>query len=273
MRTLCCCLLVLLCTTADAHPGIGIVEDSRGNIFYTDLTHVWRIDPEGRRTIAVRNVHTHELSIDASDALYGEHLWYNGEARNTWGHFVWKRHTDGRIDTVIRAREGFRTDYSFVRDDSGTMYWVERGTKERIMKRTTAGAVTPVHPSRFSGVGWLYATPNGTLYIRDRNTLHRCDPDGTLRMIARVSPHTDYGLLHGLWSDRRGNIYLEDGKQRQVTMVDPHGSVSVFMRSDKGWAPSGGVFAADGTLWLLEYSPQNRVRVRRIATDGKIRIF
>ena len=27
----------------EAHPGIGIVMDDDGNVFYTDLTHVWKI--------------------------------------------------------------------------------------------------------------------------------------------------------------------------------------------------------------------------------------
>jgi hypothetical protein len=35
--------LLLLClsgVTAQAHPGIGIVQDSRGNVFFTDLKQV-----------------------------------------------------------------------------------------------------------------------------------------------------------------------------------------------------------------------------------------
>ena len=40
--------------TLQAHPGIGIVQDTQGNIFYTDLVHVWKISPDGERNIAVR---------------------------------------------------------------------------------------------------------------------------------------------------------------------------------------------------------------------------
>jgi hypothetical protein len=54
----------LLWGTAAAHPGIGIVMDSRGNVFYTDLSHVWKVEPGGAKSIAVRGVHTHELYID-----------------------------------------------------------------------------------------------------------------------------------------------------------------------------------------------------------------
>ena len=98
-------LLVLASATARAHPGIGIVVDARGNVYYTDLTHVWRIAPDGKRTVAVRGVHTHELHLDAQGNLYGEHLWYNGEAANTWGHYVWRLRPSGVLDTIIAPKE------------------------------------------------------------------------------------------------------------------------------------------------------------------------
>jgi hypothetical protein len=66
-------------SAAYAHPGIGIVVDSRGNVFYTDLQQVWRLAPDGKLEVAVPGVHAHELCLDASDNLYGEHLWYEGD--------------------------------------------------------------------------------------------------------------------------------------------------------------------------------------------------
>lgn len=221
----------------------------------------------------MRNVHTHELCIDTADVLYGEHLWYNGEARKTWGHFVWRRHADGRIDTVIGRREGFRSDYSFVRDARGTMYWVERGTGERIVRKRTGGHTEAMGTARFSGVGWLYATPDGTVYVREQGTLHRIDPHGVKQTVGLISQHGRSGLLHGLWSDSSGNLYLADGQLRQVTKIDARGNLSAAFRSDAPWAPSGGLSAPDGTVWLLEYSPDNAVRVLQIGRDGKIRRF
>ncbi|MEJ0031960.1 MAG: hypothetical protein WDO15_16965 [Bacteroidota bacterium] len=54
-------LFVLISASAFGHPGIGIVEDSRSNIFYTDLSKVWKVTPDGRKSIVVQDVHTHEL--------------------------------------------------------------------------------------------------------------------------------------------------------------------------------------------------------------------
>jgi hypothetical protein len=43
--------------------------------------HVWRIAPDGRKSIAVRDVHSHELAIDATGALVGEDSEFLGGER------------------------------------------------------------------------------------------------------------------------------------------------------------------------------------------------
>jgi hypothetical protein len=68
-KGLCLLVLVVVSAVAEAHPGIGIVQDRQRNIFYTDLKQVWKIAPDGRKTVAVPNVHTHELSLDAEGNL------------------------------------------------------------------------------------------------------------------------------------------------------------------------------------------------------------
>lgn len=57
------CLWLTITTTVFAHPGSGIVMDSRGNIFFTDLKQVWKVTPEGKKTVAVANVHSHESAL------------------------------------------------------------------------------------------------------------------------------------------------------------------------------------------------------------------
>ena len=123
-------LLFLSFFPLSAHPGIGIVRDSKGNVFFTDLKHVWKLTPGGTKSIAVHDVHTHELWIDTDDNLYGEHLWYEGDATGKWGHRVWKLAPNGTLTDIIPSRRGFRDDYRdffFVRDKYGAMYWADRG--------------------------------------------------------------------------------------------------------------------------------------------------
>ena len=101
-----CAYFIMLSCSSVAHPGVGIVEDSKGNIFFTDLKQVWRIAKGGTKKVVVTNVHTHELYIDEKDNLFGEHLWYNGEQKNTWGYYVWRLSPDGKVICIEECQEG-----------------------------------------------------------------------------------------------------------------------------------------------------------------------
>ena len=55
MKCLLLLLLSLLPVAVGAHPGWGIVLDRQGNVFYTDLENVWRIDAAGRKIVVRAN--------------------------------------------------------------------------------------------------------------------------------------------------------------------------------------------------------------------------
>src|SRR5262245_47073863 len=93
-------VVLLLVEPIPAHPGVGIVQDSRRNVYFTDLKQVWKITPDGKQTVAVTAVHTHELCLDAADNLFGEHLSYEG-ATQKWSYRIWRRKPDGAVDNVI----------------------------------------------------------------------------------------------------------------------------------------------------------------------------
>src|SRR5262245_16007507 len=219
-------LLVLLATgaAAPAHPGVGIVQDGRGNVFFTDLKQVWKIAPDGTKSVAVPNVHTHELCLDADDNLYGEHLWYEGDATKKWGHRVWCRKPDGTVVDEIAAREGFLNDDSFVRDRAGHRYWADRGAPTVIKKRSPDGRITTHAAAEFRDVRWMTATPDGTLYLIDGGDLRRVAPDGKVTTVAaRLSEHTpgpacaaDRHYQMGLWTDAQGSVYVAVAEERLV---------------------------------------------------------
>src|SRR4051812_2022191 len=269
-----------LAGSAAAHPGVGIVMDRQGNVFYTDLTHVWKINPQGKKSIAVRNVHTHELCLDAAGNLYGEHLWYEGEATNRWGHRVWRLGPDGKLTDVIPPRQGFLRDYSFVRDAAGSMYWMEREPRFLIRKRAPDGAISTLAACpNCRQVGWMTATADGTVRFLDAGNLIEVSPAGALRTVAKNlqerlltqpqvnEPH----LLMGLWTDVERNTYIASYGARLVKKVTPAGQV--VARSQLPWSPTGGLVAPNGDLWLLECSYTNAVRVRRIGRDGRVTVF
>ena len=275
-------LLVLLSAArGQAHPGVGIVQDRRGNVFFTDLEQVWKITPDGRKSVAVPNVHTHELCLDPQDNLYGEHLWYEGDATKKWGHRVWRRQPDGTLTDVIPAREGFLEDYSFVRDRAGNMYWADRGARTVIKKRSPDGRITTHATASFRDVRWMTAQPDGTLFLIDHGDLRRIAPDGKVTTIvaklsARKPPPAAVRERHyhmGLWTDGGGNVYVAVAGERLVLKVQADGTTTVAARSSWPWAPSGGLRDRNGNLWLLEYNVINKVRVRRIDRSGHERIF
>ncbi|HEY0592526.1 MAG TPA: hypothetical protein VGF40_12215 [Thermoanaerobaculia bacterium] len=271
-------LAFALAAPALAHPGIGIVMDARGNVYYTDLEHVWRIAPDGARSIAVRNVHTHELALDDRGNLYGEHLWYEGEATDRWHHTIWRRTPDGRRETILGPRAGF--DYSFARDASGAMYWADRERNE-IRKRAPDGRISVVARHRLRDARWMTARRDGTLFLIDRGDLLRIDPRGRVAVVTRDLPEHAKTQIHvgdrhnvmGLWTDAAGNVFAAVYGGRVVKRVAPDGRIAVVARSPVGWGPTGGFTAPNGDLWILESSITNAVRVRRIGRDGATRIW
>jgi hypothetical protein len=268
--------------SAFAHPGIGIVMDGRGNVFFTDLKQVWKISPQGNKSVAVPNVHTHELCLDAEDNLYGEHLWYEGEAIDKWGHYVWKLRAEGKLEQVIPRREGFLQNYSFVRDRSGNMYWAERGDTTIIRKRAVEGAISDMCRTHdFRDVRWMTVSAEGTVYLIDDGDLRCVRPSGEVRTLARALKERrffefifgDSHNLMGLWLDAAGNVYVAVTGGRLVKKISPKGEIKVVARSTAPWSPTGGLLAPNGDLWLLEYSDFNTTRVRLIQPSGQEKFY
>lgn len=277
------CLLGLLAGPLDAHPGTGIVRDSRGNVYYTDLARVWRISPAGERSVAVPNVHTHELYVDSLDNLYGEHLWYEGERTDRWGHRVWRLSPDGSLTDFIPARRGFRDDHDefhFDQDRRGRTYWFDRGDRSALRRRDTDGRVITL-VADIRDAGRMTVTSDGIVYYLDGKGLRSVDERGNVSLLARNlsgrRPTEDLkGDSHnimGLWTDAGKNVYLAVLGGRVVKRVDPGGRVTEVVRSERPWGPTGGLVDPSGDLWLLESSDSNAVRVRRIRSGQTVKLY
>ncbi|HEX6367393.1 MAG TPA: hypothetical protein VF006_00590 [Longimicrobium sp.] len=265
-----CLLLLAAAVPARAHPGVGIVMDRQGNVFYTDLVHVWRIAPDGRRSIAVRDVHTHELDIDGAGNLFGDDSEYLGGDR--WRHRVWRRAPDGRVTDIIPWRDGFFREYGFVRDRAGAMYWVACPERRcTIRRRTPDGRTTVVGPGvRFEhNINWIAAGPQGSVYVVDGDDLRRIDREGRISTVVRG---LGSGMM-GLFPDGQGGLYVAVWGSRSVVRVAADGRRTTVARTAAPWAPSGVTVAPSGDLWILEYSTSNEARVRRIARNGRVTVF
>ena len=270
-------LLLLLggVITATAHPGVGIVIDRQGTVFYTDLVHVWQIAPDGHKSIAVRDVHTHELAVDGAGYLVGEDSEYLGGDR--YRHRIWRRSPKGRMTDIVPWRDGFWRDYSFVQDRAGVKYLVRcQGTIFcTVQKRTSDGRVSEAAPgSRFGrGLSWLAADPGGGIFVANGRDLHRIDARGRATVVRRELGVSGAPGIMGMWPDSSGNLYVAVFGSRTVERVGRDGRMTTVARSQSPWSPTGVMKAPGGDLWVLEYSATNEVRVRRIGRKGRSTIY
>lgn len=277
-------LLVLMsCIKLNAHPGIGIVMDSKGNIFYTDLVHVWKIAPNGTRSIAVKNVHTHELYIDSQDNLYGEHEWYEGEATDKWGNYVWRLSKDGVLEKTIPDVEGFLDNNTLVRDLKGNTYWSEKSGKYRKLKIQNANGKKSVFTEHlFNDIRWMYFSRyNNTLYIVDGLVVKKVSSRGKVTVVAKnlkesstiFARVSDRHYVYGIWTSKDREVYVAVYGAKKVKKIHSNGTISTVFKSPRGWAPSGGLLSPDGSLWVMEFSLRNKTRIRKIAPDGKHTLY
>lgn len=264
-------LWLLLPCFALAHPGIAIVKDSKGAIYYSDLQQVWKISG-GKKTIVVPRVHTHELYIDSADNLYGEHVSTISDTQ--FQHYLWVLRPGGQLDTVVDPQMAYeQLDYSLSRDKWGNEYYIKQFIKRpdtaHIYKKTPDGREMIFAKGNFKGISWLHPQPDGSLLFVQRNTVYRANPDGTVKTVAQNigSTQPTFALtgnniiVYGVWQDAAQNVYVAAFSDQAVKKIAPDGTVSTYYTSAPNWAPTQGVFDNDGKLWVLESSDKNEMRV------------
>ena len=271
MTRLYCLLILFMPLSGHAHPGVGIVKDSKGNIFFTDLQRVWKIN-NGKKTVVVPDVHTHELYIDKDDNLFGEGGYYDDKSIKFY-HYLWVLRQNGRIDTVIGMKEAYvHQDFSLARDRDGNEYYIKRflvphTDTNHIYKKTANGIETVLATGNFKNVNWLHPQENGSLLYFTENTIFRVDKHGDVKLITdkiRGAKSSDSGgdlSVWGIWQDNSKNVYAAVFSDKTIIKIDPAGNVTTVFRSEGNWSPLHGVFDNKNKLWVLEGSDNNDVRV------------
>ena len=266
-----------------AHPGISIVQNSNGIVYYTDLVHVWRIHPNGVHEIAVKDVHTHLLFLDEEDNLYGEHSWYEGEATDKWGYLIWKLDTKGKLEYIVPPTEGFPKNNQLVRDRTGNQYWPQEIIDHEVLMKTTPdGEAMQFSTHKFEDIRWISAAKDRDfVFVVDMLSLKKVDAAGNVEIIVDnlkeeerlFNGVRDMHYVMGIWNDESGYIYAAVYGDRVVKRIAPDGEVSNYLISPRGWSPSGGFIDVDGSLWVLEYSIRNKARVRKICLGGETEVY
>jgi hypothetical protein len=257
MRKVAAALMFVVSAAVFAHPSTGIVITASGEVFYSDLEQVWRVLPDGRKTVAVRNVHAHELALEDGAVIGEDTEWLGGDR---YRHRIFKFER-GRVSDVVPWTNGFYRAYGLTRDGAGARYSVDCTPQPNrrctIRKRDRGGRVTSLVTG--GSINWIHAAPSGGAYYIESDQLRRVDGTSRVSRVATIGK-----TLFGLTIDAAGNVYVAAWNDRTVVRVAPNGTKQVVARSVAPWAPSGAAVAPNGQLWVLEWNG-TQSRVRRVA--------
>lgn len=277
MRSLGLAAVLVLFTAghAKAHPGWGLVRDPvRGIVYYTDLVRVWKIDRDGRRSVAVPDVHTHELRIDAAGNLYGEDLEGVGAG---WRNRVWRMTPDGRVADVLPWRSGFRDDYGFVADRNEALYWAKCSAERDscvVRRRRGPGVVGDVAGGKTFArpLNFLASDVGGRVFLADgRSILRLTDADSFAVVYRGPASANDRFALMGFQPLASGEVLAAAFEDRTVIRIVPGRQPVVVYRTAAPWQPAAVLEAPDG-LWITEYDG-SRVRQRHRDAGGRERTW
>lgn len=299
-------ICVFTTTRTQAHPASGVVVDRSGNIYFSDLETVWKLDAGSNLTVfraGMHGRHVHELSIDEQDNIYGADISYNPSTKG-WISDVWKMTPAGAFVYLLEPTEHPPRGWSIWRDRAGNMYLVDQNNHTKretlLLRRTPDGTVMTFAggeyghsdgkgtQARFSSVGGMAFGPDGSLYLTDGASVRKVTMDGTVMTLARDLLATtsedrprlfagNSGSLVGLTVDAGGNVYVADSGNRRLLKINNQGKVEVMLRSDPPYFPTG-VAAAGGNLYILEVgftlpNAWSGPRIRKIDSDGRSTIL
>jgi len=276
-------ICVIFAGNVRAHPPWSIAVDRSGQIYFSDLETIWRIDVQGKLSVlraGVRGRHTHELTIDADGNLYGEDLRYE-PATQRFISALWKITPAGDFEYILAPTDSPPKGMSIWKDRSGNMYSVAQpgGSREAlILKRTTDGkiialsgdsrAVDEVQPGVLYSDGMALA-PDGSLYIRTGVDTRRVTMDGAITILPR-SPV-------GFAVDAQGNIFGADYVDRRIIKRTPDGKETILLHTPSPWRPAG-VALKDSALYVLElrlpfWGALDGARVLKRSSDGTVTVL
>jgi hypothetical protein len=288
-----------------AHPASGIVLDRAGNIYFSDLETIWKIDTTGRLSVfraGVSGRHVHELAIDEQDNIYGGDFSYESEK---FISDIWRMRPDGKLEYLLERTDKPPRALSIWRDRAGNNYWIDQNnhtkTQTLLLRRTSDGRVTTLAggayghadgkgtAARFSSVGNMAFGNDGSIYLSDGATVRKVTLDGTVTTLASgLNARTKedkptqlsgaYGNLAGIAVDSVANVYVADAGNRRLLRINREGKVDVLLRTDPPYFPNGVVAGRGGDIYVLEVgftppSSSSGPRIRKLTAAGSSTIL
>lgn len=284
---------VFLAGSSSAHPSWGIVVDRQGQVYFSDLKTIWKIDAQGKLSVfrAGRD-HTHDLNIDEAGNLYGAENSYD-PATQRFFSAIWKMTPAGSFSYLLAPTDNPPQGTSVWRDRDGNMYHITHFPEREllVLKRTPNGVVTALvgssnavrnyHQGVPYSVGGMVFGADGALYFVHGANVSKLTTSGTLTPLVRnvVVENASENLaggspLFGIAVDAQGNVFVADWGNRRVLKITPDGRITTLIRAEESWFPTG-VAVRGGDLYILEesHTPTHTpigTRVRKLSSDGRV---
>lgn len=292
---------VFLAPPAQAHPAWGIAVDRQGQVYFSDLEIVWKIDAQGRVSVfraSVGGRHVHDLNTDDAGNLYGADNSYEPATKRFFSA-LWKMTPGGDFSYLLAPTDDPPEGTSIWRDREGNTYHATNYPAREllVLKRTPSGNVDVLVGSRNAAreyrqgvpysVGGMAFDGAGALYFTHGANASKVTPSGVVTTLARNLPvETTAGQttgggsptqLFGIAVDAQANAFVADYGNRRVLRITPDGQITTLLRAEESWFPTG-VAVRGGELYILEnghtptYAPTG-TRVRKLSPDGRVRLL
>lgn len=292
----------LSASNVSAHPAWGIVVDRQGQIYFSDLEVVWKIDSQGNLSVfreGVSGRHVHDITIDAEDNIYGVDNAYNPQTEK-FPRALWKMSPKGEFSYLVPMTNNLPIGISVWRDSDGNTYSVEPYNNEKketkIIKRTPGGRTSlfaggkygyldgQKDKAEFSVITDMAFGKDKAIYLTDTDKVRKIDEYGMVTTIYcsdvsaknPKSPKTS-SRLFGLIVDWQNNVIVADSENRRVLKISPGGESTALLSAEQPWSPNGvaldksGLYVLEGWYDLRE--ARTNTRVRKLLADGKITVL
>jgi sugar lactone lactonase YvrE len=288
--------MLLLPDSATAHPAWGIAVDRQGQVYFSDLKTIWKIDARGKVSVfRAGKDHTHDLNVDDAGNLYGAENAYD-PATERYFSAVWKMTPAGDFSYLLAPTDNPPKGTSIWKDRDGNMYLVTNFPERQllVLKRTPNGTVTPLVGSSEAArsfrqgvpysLGGMAIATDGTLYFVHGANVSKLPPNGALTPLVRnvvvenaAGKPAGASALFGLALSAEGSVLVADYGNRRILKIAPDGQLTTLIRAEGSWFPTG-VAVSGADLYILEesHTPASQpigTRVRKLSSDGKVTVL
>lgn len=285
---------------AHAHPAWGIAVDRQGQVYFSDLTTVWKADAQGRLSVfrAKDDRHIHDLNIDGAGNLYGADNAYEPGTERFFSA-IWRMTPAGDFSYLLAPTDDPPVGTSIWRDQAGNSYHASYFPEDQllVLKRTPNGNVSVLAGNKDTArnyrqgvpysVGGMSFGPGGALYFVHGANVSKISTTGTLTPLIRdllietssadQAKANSLTQLFGIAVNAQGIAFVADYGNRRVMKITGDSQLTTLLRAEPPWFPTG-VACLGNDVYVLEHSftPAHApmgTRVRKLSPDGRVTVL